>query len=159
MSDSVKNRLLERLTESQIAIQKIIEGVDLELRVYSDSDWRIRELLGHITTWDLEVTKSLRAFLDGTEYVTPDLDEDETEFNQQAVKEQRKLSTEQILADWDQAREEFKNALDEIPLDQFPGDLLYPWGDERGDFAQLVEYMVEHDDEHRVEIENAIKAC
>jgi hypothetical protein len=124
--------------------------------VYRDTDWRIRDILGHITTWDREVTKSLRAFLAGTEYVIPDLDEDE--FNQQSVLKQRQLSTQQIQVEWEQARDEFKEAIREIPSDQFPGDLLYPWGDERGSIVQLIEYMIEHDDEHRDEIVRAVQA-
>ena len=153
-----KNYLLERLAETHSAIRVTLKGIDLEMRVYTDSDWRIRDILGHITTWDREVTKSLRAFLAGTEYVIPDLDEDETEFNQQAVLEQRELSTQQIYAEWEQAREDYKDALSQIPLNQFPGDLLYPWGNERGSIAKLIEYMIDHDDEHRNEIVKAIKA-
>jgi hypothetical protein len=152
-----KNFLLNRLSETHSAIQTILEGLDLELRVYSDSDWRIRDILGHIATWDREVAKSLQAFLTGTEYFIPDVDGDETDFNEQAVLEQRALSSQQIVAEWEQAREEFKAALDDIPTERFPGDLLFPWGDERGTIAQLVEYMIEHDDEHRDEIVKAVQ--
>jgi hypothetical protein len=151
-----KEYLLEKLTEALSATRAILKGVDLEMRVYTDTDWRIRDILGHITTWDREVTKSLRAFLAGTEYVIPDLDEDE--FNQQSVLEQRQLSTQQIQVEWEQTRDDFKEAIREIPSDQFSGDLLYPWGDERGSIAQLIEYMIEHDDEHRNEIVKAIEA-
>ena len=49
-------------------------------------------------------------------------------------------------------------AVQEITFDKFPGDLLYPWGDERGSIAQLVEYMAEHDIEHRDDIVEAITA-
>jgi hypothetical protein len=155
MSVDVKRYLLEKLTEAHSATRAILKGVDLEIRVYTDTDWRIRDILGHITTWDREVTKSLRAFLAGTEHVIPDLDEDK--FNQQSVLEQRQLSTQQIQAEWEQARDDFKEAIREIPSEQFSGDLLYPWGDERGSIAQLIEYMIEHDDEHRDEIVKAIQ--
>jgi hypothetical protein len=156
MSVGDKEYLLEKLTKAHSATRAILEGVDLEMRVYTDTDWQIRDILGHIATWDREVTKSLRAFLAGTEYVIPDLDEDE--FNQQSVSEQRVLSTQQIKVEWEQAREDFKEAIREIPSDQFQGDMLYPWGDERGSITQLIEYMIEHDDEHRDEIVRAITA-
>ena len=147
-----------RLTEVHAAIKKTLEGIDLELRVYEDTDWRIRDILGHIATWDREVTKSLRALLTESEYVIPDLGEYETDFNEQAVVEQRKLSTQHIIADWEQARENFKSALSDIPVDEFPGDLLYPWGDERGSIARLVGYMIDHDEEHGIEILKAIQS-
>ncbi len=44
-----------------------------------------------------------------------------------------------------------------MPSAQYPGDLLYPWGDERGSIAQLVELIVEHDAEHRDEIVKAVQ--
>ena len=158
MNNDERKHLLDKITIAHTAILTTIQGIDLELRVYADTDWRIRDILGHIATWDREVTKSLRAFLKGGEYFIPGINEDETDFNRQAVAEQRKLSTQQIVAEWEQARMDFKSVLSDIPLEKFPGDLLYPWGDERGSIPQLVEYMVEHDEEHRDEIIEAIQA-
>lgn len=152
MNNGDKNSLVDKLTEAHSDIKRILEGVDLELRVYLDSDWRIRDILGHLATWDREVTKSLRAFLVGKEYAIPGMAGDETDFNEQAMMAQRELSTQQIVAEWEQARNDFKAAISDIPADRFPGDVLYPWGDERGSIAQLVEYMIEHDEEHRNEI-------
>ncbi len=40
-------------------------------------------------------------------------------------------------------------ALKELSEDKFPGDLVYPWGGERGDIVKLVEYFIEHDIEHQ----------
>lgn len=97
MKSSIKDGLLDRLAESHYAIQNTLERVDLELRVYSDADWRIRDILGHLATWDREVAKSLSTFLVGSEYAIPIMEGDETDFNEQAVLEQRELSTQQIL--------------------------------------------------------------
>jgi hypothetical protein len=153
-----KKYLIDLLTESQSANHAIVQEIDPDMRVYKDPDWRVRDILGHLATWDRQVTKSLRAYQSGTEYAIPDLDEDESEFNQQAVLDQRRLNTEQVLAEMEQAREDFKQAVSDISDEKFPGDLLYPWGDERGSIAKLVEYMVEHDAEHRNEIKSAILA-
>jgi len=157
MDSGDKYYLLDRLDESHSAIWSILEEIDLEMRVYSDTDWRIRDILGHLATWDLEVAKTLRAFLIGREYAIPGMAGDETEFNEQAVMKQREMSTQQIVEEWNHAREELKAALSDIPADRFPGDLLYPWGDERGSIPLLVKYMVEHDEEHRDEIVKVIQ--
>lgn len=158
MSVVDRDHLLERLKETHSAIRAILKGVDLEMRVYIETGWRIRDILGHIATWDREVAKSLRAFLAGIDYAIPNVDGDESEFNEQTVAEQRELSTQQIVAEWEQARDDLKVALNEIPMDQFPGDLLYPWGDERGTIVRLVETMIEHDREHHEEIVKAVQA-
>ncbi len=67
------------------------------------------------------------------------------------------MTTQQVFEEWEQARQDFIEAVEEIPLDLFPGDVLYPWGDECGTIAYLVEFMVEHDVEHRHEILKAIQ--
>jgi len=157
MNSSDKRNLVERLDKAHLTIQDILEGIDLEMGVYTDSDWRVRDILGHIATWDREVTKSLRAFLAGTKYSIVDLDDDETDFNQQAVLSQRELTTQELMDEWKEARDDFKAAISEIPSERFPGDMVYPWGDEHGSIAILVGYMIDHDEEHRLEILKAIK--
>ena len=157
MKDDEKKDLQEEITKSHAAILNILGGVDLEMYVYEDTDWRIRDVLGHIATWDGEVTKTLRSFLEGTEYFITDMDEDETDFNEQAVLKQRKLSTQQIFSEWENAREELKSALGDIPIDKFPGEMRYPWGDEGGSIPKLVEFIVEHDEEHKGEIVLAVQ--
>lgn len=153
-----KKYLLKRLAETHEAIKAIIAGIDLNLRVYNDTDWMIRDIIGHIATWDREMINTLQAFLKETEYFIPDLDEDESDYNAQAVLDQRKYSEDQILAEWNKARAGFISVIRDIPDDRFPGDFVYPWGDERGSIRQLVDYFVEHDEEHRDEILNALKS-
>jgi hypothetical protein len=156
MSNEEKSRLLELLSNSLAATRIVVAGIDPQLRVHPPDGWRVREVLGHIAVWDRESTKSLRAFRAGGEYGIPDLNEHD--FNQVESEKQQSLSDQQIADEWEEARQDFITAVDEIPFDLFPGDMLYPWGDERGTIAQLVEYMVEHDEEHRIEITKASKA-
>ncbi|MFQ5419809.1 MAG: DinB family protein [Anaerolineae bacterium] len=151
-----KKYLLDLLTKTHATAQTALAGIDLEMPVYTDTGWRIRDIIGHIATWDRQAAMSIRAFRDGTEYAIPDLDEDA--FNQQAVMAQRALTAQQVTVEWEEARAAFKKAVREIPDTQFPGDLLYPWGDERGALAQLVEFMCEHDVEHQEEIVKAIQS-
>jgi len=157
MSAEEKKRLIDSLTEAHISTRVAVDGVNLEMPVYKDTGWRIRDIVGHIATWDQEIANSLHAFKEGSEYLTPNLDEEEIEFNDKAVMGQRKLSTQQILNEFETAYDAFKNAIQEIPDDQFPGDLVYPWGDEHGDIATMVDYMIEHAIEHRDEIVKALQ--
>ena len=157
MTAEEKKHLLELLTESHSGLRATIEGIDPERPVYTDSGWRIRDIIGHLATWVRQVAKSLRAYQAGTEYAIPNLDEEEHGFNEQAVKEQRALTAEQVYMEWEQAFEDIKEVLEDIPLNFFPGDLLYPWGDERGTIAELVEFLIDHDAEHREEIAKALQ--
>ena len=154
MTADNKKRLLDLLSESHTANLSSLEGNDMEVPVHADSDWQIRDIIWHIAVWDRQVTKSIRAFKDGDEYAIPALNEDE--FNELAFQEGRKLTVEQIIEDYEQARGDFIASVQELPQEKYSEDLLYPWGDERGDVSQLVAYMVEHDTEHRDEIAAAL---
>ena len=157
MSIKDKEYLLNILAEAHLAIRATLDEVDLEMPVHKDSSWRVREIIGHIATWDQEVANSLRAYQAGSAYQISDLDEEETEYNEKAILEQKKLSVQQIVAEWERAHDEFRKAIQEMPSDRFPGDMQYPW-DERGSIANLVEEMVEHAIEHRDEIVKAQQA-
>jgi hypothetical protein len=148
-----KNHLLDRLSEAHHAVEATLDNIHLETPVHNDTGWQVRDILGHIATWDREAAKSLRAYQAGSEYIIPDFDEEE--YNHRAVSEQRNLSAGQTLDEFEGAYKELSSAIQEMPDDRFPGDLRYPWGDERGDIATLVEYMIEHAIEHKDEIVKA----
>jgi hypothetical protein len=90
MTAGDKIPLLKLLTESHSAIRATIEEIDPEGRVYTDTSWRIRYIIGHIATWDRRLAKSLRAFQSGSEYSITNLEEHA--FNVQAVKAQQALT-------------------------------------------------------------------
>jgi hypothetical protein len=104
------------------------------------------------------VTKSLHAFLDGDEFVIPGMEGVEDDFNEASIKEQHTLSPEQIVSEWKQARVDFIAALSDFPAEKITSDLNYPWGDERGSVARMVEYMIEHDEEHNDEFVKALRS-
>ena len=150
--------LINRLTETHHEIQKIIERIDLDIQVYGDSEWQVRDVIGHIATWDREMIKTLQGFMDEKEYFIPGIEEDESDFNEIAVEEQRKLSNQRILDEWNLARKNLLAVIQDIPDDRFSGDFVFPWGDERGSVRILLDYFIEHDEEHRDEIINALKS-
>ena len=150
MLDSNQGDLSNSLAQSYANLQDTIKGRDLDIVVYGESSWQIRDILWHIAVWDQQVTKSVLAFNNGSEYSIPGFDEDR--FNQEAYLEGKKLSDSQLLAECDQARKEFGNAIQNVPIEKYSTEFLYPWGDESGNLTTLVQYMVEHDEEHRNEI-------
>jgi len=152
MTKEIKEKIILRLAETHDSLEKTIEGLDLDLVIHADTDWRIRDILGHIATWDRVLIRAIQSFLAGSEYVIPGMVGDETDYNQEKVLEQRKLPTEEIYQEWNKARNDFINAVQSTPADKFSAELAYPWGDERGSLAVMIEYMVDHDGEHQEEI-------
>lgn len=151
-----KENILTRLSDSHTELEQALEGLDLELVIHSDTDWCIRDILGHIATWDRVLIHTIQTFLEGSEYVIPGMVGDETDYNAQKVVEQRKLSSSEILTEWNQAREDFLTIVQQIPTDKFFDELAFPWGDERGSLSLMIEYMIEHNGEHQAEILQAV---
>ncbi|HDD62482.1 MAG TPA: DinB family protein [Chloroflexi bacterium] len=156
MTIEQKKNIIKRLVETHQALEKTIEGLNLELVIHADTGWMIRDILGHVATWDRVLIHTIQTFLEGSEYIIPGMAGDETDYNQEKFLEQRKLPTSQILQEWNQARKDFIEAVQQIPTDKFNDELAYPWGDERGSLAVMIEYMVDHDGEHQEEILAAI---
>jgi len=156
MKQEHKENIIRRLSETHTALEEVIEGLDLDQVIHTDTDWRIRDILGHIATWDRVLIHSIQTFLEGSEYVIPGMVGDETDYNTQKVAEQKKLSSSEILKEWNQAREDFITIVQQIPTDKFFDELSFPWGDERGSVSVMIEYMIEHNGEHQAEILQAV---
>ena len=152
-----KENILTRLSNSHSELEQALEGLDLELVIHPDTGWCIRDILGHIATWDRVLIHTIQTFLEGSEYVIPGMVGDETDYNARRVVEQRKLSSSKILTEWNQAREDFITIVQQIPTDKFFDELAFPWGDERGSVSVMIEYMIEHNGDHQEEILNAPK--
>jgi len=156
MKQEHKENIIRRLSETHTALEEVIESLDLDQVIHTDTDWRIRDILGHIATWDRVLIHSIQTFLEGSEYVIPGMVGDETDYNARRVVEQRKLSSSKILTEWNQAREDFITIVQQIPTDKFFDELAFPWGDERGSVSVMIEYMIEHNGEHQEEILQAV---
>jgi hypothetical protein len=155
MGEDVKQKLLDMLERSHSDLLETVQKIDLEETIYKDTGWRGREMLSHISAWDRVIARSLVELTNETEYLIPDFDEDQ--FNDLTAKAQQAMPTAEVIADWKLARKELIEAVANTPIDKFSGDFLYPWGDERGSIYDLVKYFVDHDVEHKTEMESFIK--
>jgi hypothetical protein len=152
-----KSNILKRLSDSHTELVEAVKGLDLDTIIHDDTDWRIRDILGHIATWDRVLVHAIQSYLDGSEYVIPGMVGDETDYNAEKVVEQRNLSVSEMLLEWNQAREDFFDIVGKIPAEKFFDELAFPWGDEMGSLTLMIEYMIEHNGEHQEEIMQAIK--
>jgi hypothetical protein len=154
MTSEEKQDLIDLLTDSYDKLLASVKDVDPEFQINPETDWRVRDIVGHLATWDRESSKSIRAFQDGSEYSISDFTEDG--FNDREVQDLRRISAQGVFALWEGARQEFIAAVKDTPIDRFNSDFLYPWGDEHGNISTMVNYMTEHDVEHRDEIDKAL---
>ena len=156
MSDNDEKDVLTLLAETHAATKKQLEGIDLQKVAHKDSGWRVRDIIGHLAVWNLQSAKSLQAYCEGDEYAIPDVGNEDA-FNQKECERQKKLPTLQIMEEWKKSHEIFKKAVSDVPEEKLTGEMLFPWGSERGDVPLLVKYMCDHEVEHREEIRKAIE--
>jgi len=157
MDQQHKKEIIRRLSITHSALEEVIEGLDLDLVIHDDTDWRIRDILGHIATWDRVLIHAIETYLSGSEYVILGMDGVEDDFNVAKVQEQRALTKDEILQEWNQARVDFQATVETIPAERFNDELAYPWGDERGSLTVMIGYMIDHNGEHQEEILEALK--
>ena len=156
MTVEIKEDILNRLADTHKDLEEAIDGMDLELVIHPETKWEIRDILGHIATWDRVLIEAINSYLSGSVFIIPDMVGDETDYNETQVVAQRKIATSDLHAEWIQAREDFIETVGKIPPGKFSDQLDFPWGDERGSLALMIEYMVEHNGEHQEEILQAL---
>ncbi len=157
MNAEVKTSLLTRMSKTHNSTREIIAGVDLEMIVFSDTKWRIRDILGHVATWDSVLANALKAYKEDSQFIViQEWDKEEVQYNDRAVLEQSKLTAEELVDAWEQAHKDFKDALSELPLEKFSANYVYPWADEQGDIVTLVEIMIDHNSGHLEDLARTI---
>lgn len=111
--------------------------------------WTVKEVLCHISGWDLVTEKALRAHLEGGVYLLETMDIDAC--NQEMVIRRQTLSREEIIEDWELSRRLLIAAIEALGESDFDQEIIFPWGEE-GTILEMLEIIVGHEQEHSEEI-------
>lgn len=137
--DSVRQKMEAVISETDPA-QEICPG------------WAIKEIIGHITAWEIVIHKAIQAFTAGDPpYFL--LEQDFDRFNADAVRARGNWSLEEVLQEWKDIRADLRKTVEVLPPDLLQEEMVLPWGSERT-LAELIEILAEHESEH---MENIIK--
>jgi len=140
-----------------------IDGVRGKMEaVVSDTDpgleicpgWTIKEVIGHITAWEIVIHKAIRAYLAGDPpYFLREQDFDR--FNAQAVEYRSAWPLDQVLQEWKDIRKGLRETIQTLDPSLLGDELVLPWGSERS-LAELIEILGDHESEH---MEGILKAA
>ena len=132
-----------------------IDGVRQKMEaVISETDpsqeicpgWTIKEVIGHITAWEIVIHKAIRAFTAGDPpYFLREQDFDR--FNQGAVEFRAEWPLEQVLQERKEIRLDLRKSIQALDPNLLEEELVLPWGSERT-LAELIEILGEHESEH-----------
>lgn len=149
-----RERLIGQLGKAREAMRGALGEVDTGMEIYPE--WTIKQVLAHIAGWDDAVTASLRAHAGGEEPGTP-ATEGIDAYNEASVATREALDYDQVVREWEWARNQLIAALNEMPAVKFDEPMLYPWGG-RGSVVQGVQIFVDHEEEHAREIREIVVA-
>lgn len=108
--------------------------------------WKIKEVVSHITAWEIVIHKAIQAFAAGDPpYFLREQDFDV--FNQSAVEYRMDWSLEQVLKEWKDVRADLRATIQDLDPGLLQEELVLPWGSERT-LAELIEILGEHESEH-----------
>jgi hypothetical protein len=143
-----KARLIQQLNQARQTMHTLLAELDTQTEFYPG--WTAKHLLAHITGWDDATTFSLRAHAGGQEPATLAVQGIDA-YNAESVATRETLNYQQIVKEWELAREQLKAAILEMPEDLLGKPLLLPWGG-KGTVAQIVAIFAQHEKEHAEEI-------
>lgn len=148
-------RLIQQLDQARVKMRAAIADIDPEREIYPG--WTMKHILAHIAGWDDAVIASLQAYAEGKEPDTPAA-RGINVYNAQSVATREALSYNQVVSEWELAREQVKDILNKMPAEKFEERFVFPWGP-RGTIARLIAVFVEHEEEHAEEIRGRMKAA
>ena len=140
--------LSENLKESRRALSRAVRHCPVQVEI--SPGWTIREVIIHITGWDLVVDRALRAYLQGDppyQLDSPDIDLS----NQEMISDRREHPLDQVLEEWQQARESLLETLSRLTETDLAAFRPFPW-EEHGTLAEMVGILAEHESWHAKEI-------
>lgn len=145
--------LIVKMERARKRLNAAIEKATPQAEIYPT--WKIKQVMDHITGWDVLVAASLRKYAVG-ELPNVTVKEGMDAFNALSVSERRELSLEQSRQAYAEAREEVIEILNALPPDVLEKVYPAPWGGECT-IDSVVKIFVYHELEHAKQIEKSLK--
>ncbi len=149
--------ILRRLAGSRLAFLKKIERLsEAELTDYPvEGGWTIKDLIAHITSWDLATLSPLQAFLNGDEFVPEEIPDILAWNNAQArIWQTKSLAT--ILDESLEIRQALNEETARLSNEQCRVQVITPWG-ERKPITEMLRGLARHEEDHSKMIEAWLK--
>ncbi len=139
--------LLNWMEQVRVGLRHLAGEVELDLEI--TPGWTVKEVLCHISGWDLVTEKALQAHLDGGMYLLETMDIDAC--NREMVSRRRGLSLDEIIQDFGLSRQKLISTIKLLSASDLDQEIIFPWGEE-GTILEMLETIVGHEQEHSEEI-------
>ena len=136
--------LIAEIKQIRTDMVGIVDKIDPGIIIYPG--WTIKEMIGHITAWEIVIDKGLTAYLQGDPpYFMQEQDFDI--FNQQAVDFRSDWRSDRVQQEWMAVRGRLLETIQKLAETDLDDEIVTPWGSERT-VRVLIEIAGEHEFEH-----------
>jgi uncharacterized damage-inducible protein DinB len=148
-----RERTLARLSETRQALHRAIQGLGIEdmTQVQVEGMWTIKDVLGHITSWEETCLEPFRRYAGGGPFQV-DVIEDYLAWNDQQAARKRDIPLDVILDELAAVRQSLVDAARQLSPERWEQRVPFSWGGE-GTIADVLDVFIQHELEHVCTIE------
>jgi len=137
--------LAAMLVEAHDDAIKAMAGIHGDMIAHGDSGWRVKDVLGNVVAWEIEMLRSLDAYRRGESYALADTDIQR--YNETDYARRKDEPYEALLAEWADLRARVVAVAITLADAQLDETMTYPWGD-TGSVRDLLTDFAGHQAEH-----------
>jgi len=140
-----KEETLARLAESRRALHQAIGGLSEKemTQVQVEGMWTIKDVLGHIASWEETCLEPLRRYADGGPFEV-EVIENYLIWNDEQAARKRDVPLDVILDELATIRQELIEAASRLSAGQWKQRVPFSWGDE-GTIAEVLDVFYRHE--------------
>ena len=151
----IKRDLIAGLDRRRTEARALVESLPPELKIYDDSDWRLRDLIIHLTALEADMIQALQKAMEGAAFQV-DLRGQATvsELYELRRRERSGESWQQLLDEWQRVRQRLRGLVLAYPADRMETRFSTPFFQESNLF-EAVQACNTHESAHLAEIRAA----
>jgi uncharacterized damage-inducible protein DinB len=140
-----KQETLAKLAESRQTLHQAIEGLSEEemTQVQVEGVWTIKDVLGHIASWEETCLEPLQRYTDGGPFEVQVI-EDYMAWNDEQAARKRDVPLDAILDELATIRQELVEAASRLSAGQWKQRVPFSWGG-RGTIAEVLDVFYQHE--------------
>ena len=143
-----KEDVLAKLAESRRDLHGATQGLNEEemTQVQVEGVWTIKDVLGHIASWEDICLEPLRRYADGDPFKV-EVIKDYLILNEELAARKQDIPLDVIQDELDAIRQKLVATASKLSAEQWEQRVLFPWGDE-GAVAEMLDELYQHELEH-----------
>ena len=158
MQTDDRNGLIAGMDARRHKAAELIANADIGLIVHADSGWTVKDLVGHLSTWEAIAADCIEAANRGLAFSNPDYERLGVHgYNHMHYERRRDWAWPMILQEWQHERTRLKQAILATSPADWAALIIPPWGggEPVATREQIAKGMGQHEKRHLEEILSA----